>query len=176
MTSLLPDETLLGLLADRPRHGYQLLEIFEDTAQLGAIWKASTSQLYAVLKRLERDGWIAGIQVESDHAPTRTEYRLTSTGQTRLNDWLHEPNPSASIRRVRVEFLSRLFIAHRLGIPTKSLIQRQKSTCQAALDLMRKQAEGIEPGVAQLSHAFVMAQLESVLGWIDTCESIPVRS
>jgi len=176
MASLLPDETLLGLLADPPRHGYQLLEIFEDPVQLGAIWKASTSQLYAVLKRLEREGWITGVQIESESAPTRTEYRLTSTGQARLNDWLHEPNPSASIRRVRVEFLSRLFIAHQLGIPTESLIQRQKAACQAALDQMRAQDAVMEPGVARLSQAFAMAQLESVLGWIDTCESIPVRS
>ena len=42
-----------GIVAARARHGYQLIDCFRDTAQLGRVWDLSTSQLYAVLKRLE---------------------------------------------------------------------------------------------------------------------------
>jgi len=53
MATITPDETILGLLAVRERHGYDLLDCFRDPSQLGEVWNLSTSQLYAVLKRLE---------------------------------------------------------------------------------------------------------------------------
>src|SRR5215510_9595309 len=113
METITPDETLLGLLAARARqglatHGYQLIECFRDPAQLGRVWDLSTSQLYAVLKRLQGQGLIAGKMVASPDAPPRTEYTVTLRGQELLADWLQTDCPSASVRRVRVEFLSRL--------------------------------------------------------------------
>ena len=113
-----PDETLLGLLAATPQHGYQLLECFRDARQLGSVWNLSTSQVYAVLKRLERTGLITGLAAQSEDAPVRFIYRLTQAGQARLDSWLHESSPSASVRAVRVEFLSRLYIARLLDVPT----------------------------------------------------------
>ena len=60
MSSITPDETILGLLAVRARHGYELLDCFRDPSQLGEVWKLSTSQIYAVLKRLESQGLTEG--------------------------------------------------------------------------------------------------------------------
>src|ERR1044071_933268 len=114
MGSITPDETILGLLAVRARHGYELLDCFRDSSQLGEVWRLSTSQLYAVLKRLEAQGLTEGHEVTVPDAPTRTEYRLTDAGQDRLHAWLNDLAPSASINRVRVEFLSRLYIARLL--------------------------------------------------------------
>src|SRR5512133_2098040 len=99
MGSLTPDETLLGLLASRARHGYELLECFSDSGQLGEVWRLSTSQLYAVLKRLEAQGLTEGYDVPVPDAPMRKEYRLTEKGTIRLLAWLDEPEPSASIHR-----------------------------------------------------------------------------
>jgi DNA-binding PadR family transcriptional regulator len=64
--------------------------------------------MYAVLKCLERQVWIVGHEVVSENAPPRTEYMLTETSEKRLHAWLNEPQPSASIRHIRVKFLSRL--------------------------------------------------------------------
>src|SRR5689334_11085276 len=105
MSQLTPDDVLLGLLAVSPQHGYQLLETFRDPNQLGEVWHLSTSQLYAVLKRLETQGLIVGREVASTDAPTRTEYSLTEAGQRRVREWL-DTEPYASVRRVRVDFLS----------------------------------------------------------------------
>ena len=65
MTSLTPDDTLLGLLAAQAAHGYQLIHCFRDPAHLGEVWNLSVSQLYAVLKRLEQQRLIKGQQVEN---------------------------------------------------------------------------------------------------------------
>src|SRR5262245_47714913 len=94
MSQITPDETLLGLLAAQARHGYQLLECFRDPAQLGEVWNLSTSQLYAVLKRLCQQGAISGQTADSPDGPTRTEYTLTPIGQAQLQAWLEDECPS----------------------------------------------------------------------------------
>jgi len=173
MSSLTPDETILGLLAAEARHGYQLLECFRDPAQLGEVWNLSTSQLYAVLKRLERQGDVIGCQIESDNAPPRTEYTLTPQGRIRLERWLNEVNPSSSIRRVRVEFLSRLFIARLLNIPTIPIVVRQKRVCLQQAAALREQRERAQPGIHFLAVDLVVTQLDAVLLWIERCELVP---
>jgi DNA-binding PadR family transcriptional regulator len=173
MNPLTPDETILGLLAAEARHGYELLDCFHDPAQLGDVWRLSTSQVYAVLKRLEREGWITGCQLDSANAPPRVEYNLTPKGMERLQTWLDEPQPSASIRRVRVEFLSRLYIARLLNIPTVPIVRQQKVACQRYLAEVTAARDLSKPGVGYLALELVIAQLGAVLQWIDRCELVP---
>ena len=47
---------ILGLLKERPMHGYQLNR--ELSEQLGGLWRVSYGSLYPSLRRLERDGAI----------------------------------------------------------------------------------------------------------------------
>jgi DNA-binding PadR family transcriptional regulator len=173
MQALTPDETVLGLLAARARHGYQLLECFHDPAQLGSVWDLSTSQLYNVLKRLEQQGYVMGQHIESPDAPTRTEYCLTATGRARLEAWLHNEQPTASIRRIRVEFLSRLFVARLLNIPTIPIVKYQKLACRKRLAQLMSQREQAAAGIGFLTLELVIAQLSAVLQWIDRCELVP---
>jgi DNA-binding PadR family transcriptional regulator len=168
-----PDHVILGLLAVQPCHGYQLLELFADPNELGRVWRMSTSQLYVVLKRLEQQGLIAGREVESADAPTRTEYHLTEAGRDSLNLWLNDKQPSASIRRVRVEFLSRLYIARLLNIPTAPIVRYQKAACQLQQKILLAQQEEAQPGIGLMALEFMVAQLKAVLAWIDRCEMVP---
>lgn len=173
MAQLTPDNVLLGLLAAQARHGYQLIDSFRDPAQLGEVWNLSTSQLYAVLKRLAAQGFIVGQEIESTDAPKRTEYTLTEAGMARLRLWLHEAQPASSIRHVRVEFLSRLYIARLLNMPTIPLVRRQKETCRQKRAELLEQRGLMSPGVGFLALELVIAQLDAVLGWIDRCELVP---
>ncbi len=84
MAQIPPDETILGLLAVRARHGYELIDCFRDPTQLGEVWQLSTSQLYAVLKRLAAQGLTVGQEVSVPDAPPRIEYTLTESGLARL--------------------------------------------------------------------------------------------
>jgi DNA-binding PadR family transcriptional regulator len=170
MSQITPDETLLGLLAKRPRHGYELLDCFHDPAQLGEVWRLSTSQLYAVLKRLEADGSTVGCAVAGSDAPTRVEYQITERGAARLQAWLDEPNPSPSVHRVRVEFLSRLYIARLLNIPTIPIVARQKQACLLKRAELQTQLAQIAPGVGRLTLELVIGQLDVITNWLDRCE------
>ncbi len=173
MATLTPDETILGLLAAQARHGYQLLDFFQDTHQLGRVWKLSTSQVYNVLKRLEREALVIGCEVATESGPPRVEYTLSKTGQLRLKNWLYEPEPSPSIRRVRVEFLSRLFIARELNLSIIEIVRNQREAClreRERLEIERNQAQ---PGMDVLAIEFVIEQLDAVLRWIARCEMTP---
>jgi len=163
-----PDETLLGLLATRISHGYDLLEAFRLPTELGRVWTMGSSQIYAVLKRLERDGLILGQPTPGEVYAPRIEYTLTEAGHHRLAVWLDEPYPSPSVRRVRVEFLSRLYIAKRLGRPTVAIIHHQRAAC--ARDLERLQQEGTTSEIESLALALQIRQLEAVIGWLDLCQ------
>jgi DNA-binding PadR family transcriptional regulator len=173
MATLTPDETLLGLLAYHPQHGYQLLDVFRDPAQLGCVWNLSVSQLYAVLKRLDTQEYIRGAEMSAPDAPPRTEYTLTESGYVRLKAWLEERQPSPSIRSVRVEFLSRLFVARLLNLPTIDLIRWQKATCTQKQTELIAQRETALAGVGYLALDLQIAQLDAILNWIDRCELTP---
>ncbi|HST04676.1 MAG TPA: PadR family transcriptional regulator [Chloroflexia bacterium] len=168
-----PDETILGLLAVRARHGYELLECFHSDSQLGRVWNMSTSQLYAVLKRLERQEWIVGREVIVENAPHRTEYSLTGQGRVQLMAWLRDPNPSPTVRRVRVGFLSRLYIMRMLNLPTQDAVRAQREACVRERSRLEAERRSAVPGIELLAVEFVLAQLDAVLDWLDRCELAP---
>ncbi len=173
MSQPTPDETILGLLMQKAQHGYQLLEAFADEQALGRVWKLSTSQLYAVLKRLQTQGFITGEEAYSLDAPPRTVYHITRSGEAYVQAWLGELNPSPSIRRVRVEFLSRLYIARLLHQPTEVLIRSQKITCLEKRDALAAQRSNADNSFGALALELEIAQFETILAWITQLESIP---
>src|SRR5689334_6306855 len=106
MTAVSLRHGLLGLLADGPASGYDLLKIFDRS--LAFIWPATQSQLYGELNRLAEDGLI----IVSDEGPRRRkEYTITPAGRTELEHWLTDSEPDR-IRRndamLRVFFLGTL--------------------------------------------------------------------
>jgi len=92
---------LLGLLADRPYSGWQLLKHFEGS--LAYAWPARHSQIYPELARLRE----AGLIEQTGEGPRGAkEYTLTSTGREEVERWLRETTPS---RNTRDEALLRVF-------------------------------------------------------------------
>ncbi len=173
MSQPTPDETILGLLLQEAQHGYQLLEAFADEQALGRVWKLSTSQLYAVLKRLQTQGFITGEEAYSADAPPRTVYHITRSGEAYVQAWLDEPHPSPSIRRVRVEFLSRLYIARLLHLPTEALICNQKMTCLEKRNALAAQHNNADNSLGSLALELEIAQFEAILAWITQLERLP---
>jgi DNA-binding PadR family transcriptional regulator len=82
---------ILGLLKDRPMHGYQLSR--ELSEQLGGLWKVSYGSLYPSLRRLERDGAIASVSGSPAGGGGRrkTVYRITPEGEALFLRLLEEP-------------------------------------------------------------------------------------
>jgi DNA-binding PadR family transcriptional regulator len=171
-----PDHLLLGLLAMGDQHGYQLLEQLQTTPALARAWHISPSQIYAVLKRLERDALIAGRMLASESGPPRVQYTLTDVGRARMLAWLHEAHPSASIRRVRVDFISRVYIARALALPVGGIIARQRDSCLGERERLLRDLALAPTDMERMTLSFVVEQLDAALRWLDRCEAILIPS
>jgi DNA-binding PadR family transcriptional regulator len=103
------DLAILGLLKDRPMHGYQLSREVAD--QLGGLWKVSYGSLYPTLRRLERDGFVeatAGTTTAGGGGRRKTVYRITEAGEAEFLRLLEEAPGDGQAEdarfRVRVAF------------------------------------------------------------------------
>src|ERR1043165_7153724 len=96
----------LGLLAQQPGSGYDLLKTFEKS--MANVWPATQSQLYGELNRLSD----AGLIEVSDIGPRgRKEYRATADGRSELLRWMVPPGaapPFRSASLLRVFLLDQL--------------------------------------------------------------------
>jgi PadR family transcriptional regulator PadR len=80
---------VLGLLAEEPMYGYDLLERFHERG-MGFWTELSRASVYQVLKRLEREGSVAGKAQEGRAGPDRRVFRITRAGRERLAAGLEE--------------------------------------------------------------------------------------
>jgi len=71
---------ILGLVAEKPRHGYEIEQVIEqrDMRQWTEI---GFSSIYYLLKKLEKSGWVRSrFDPENQHGPARKIYELTAIG------------------------------------------------------------------------------------------------
>jgi DNA-binding PadR family transcriptional regulator len=90
---------ILLSLADRPRHGYAILQ---DTGKMSdGRARLSTGTLYGALRRLLEDGWIERFQSE-DNSRGKQAYRLTRLGQRNLQREVHRLKYLTRVAGLRV--------------------------------------------------------------------------
>lgn len=80
---------VLGLLAEDPLYGYDLLERFR-ARSMGFWVEIGKASVYQALRRLEREGSISGRSQEGLEGPDRRVYRITKAGRDRLKSGLLE--------------------------------------------------------------------------------------
>ena len=78
-------KVILGMLAARPRSGYEIKTLVDSSARF--FWAASYGQIYPELKRLEDAGLITGADA-SQGARQRTVYKLTAKGKRAAREWI----------------------------------------------------------------------------------------
>jgi DNA-binding PadR family transcriptional regulator len=83
----------LGLLAQRPASGYDLLKQFEQS--MANVWPATQSQLYGELNKLADTGLI---EVADIGPRGRKEYRITAEGRAELRRWVTSPQDDPPYR------------------------------------------------------------------------------
>jgi PadR family transcriptional regulator, regulatory protein PadR len=75
---------VLTVLAQTPRHGYEIGRLIEQRSDGHLQFRIST--LYPVLYRMEHRGWIKGRWVERPGERRRCYYQLTPNGRAQLNE------------------------------------------------------------------------------------------
>lgn len=99
---------ILGLLANKPRSGYDIKAVVDRSTRF--FWAASYGQIYPELRRLEEGGLIEGEDAPSG-GRSRRVYTLTDAGRQALVDWLLGSTVTIELRD---ESLLRLFFADAL--------------------------------------------------------------
>jgi DNA-binding PadR family transcriptional regulator len=162
---------LLGLLYGAPSHGYDLHR--KVVSNLGQVWHLSQSQAYAILKRLEAQGEISAEEIPQEKLPPRQLLRLTDQGRQRFLTWL-ESSSGGSTRAIRMEFITRLYFL-RTYMPEKltEAFDRQRAEAKSHIERLEK-ARAELPGEQvynRMSLDLRLKQLNSVLEWLDECQS-----
>jgi DNA-binding PadR family transcriptional regulator len=163
---------LLGLLANSPRHGYELRAAFEALAGGEDTWEVKPAQIYTTLARLEEGGLVRQEAIEQNGGPEKRIYALTDTGRAELATWLREGVTAAYQRD---EFYVKLMLS--LGasaVDPYQVIQAQRSRLfQELHDLtLRRNESDPETELGQiLLFDKAMMHLEADLRWIDMIEA-----
>jgi len=80
---------ILGLLNQRPMHGYEIKKEFEKS--VSHIWSINVGQLYTLLKKMEENTEIMKKEVSQENMRDRTIYKITDKGKSELQEWLSSP-------------------------------------------------------------------------------------
>lgn len=145
MTEPLSNTTaaVLGMVVLGARSGYEVRRGVERSVRF--FWALGPPQIYAELKRLERDGLVEGRDDTRGARPRRT-YEATAAGRAALRAWVGEGGPAAPLE-LRDPELLRLFFAEADAAVALAAAMRRRS--EQAVE--RFVAE-IEPAAARAGH------------------------
>lgn len=90
------EHALLVALREQPASGLELARRFERS--IGLFWSATHQQIYRVLGRMDRDGWVEVTEVPQDARPTKKQHAVTPLGEQALADWLAQPTETSALR------------------------------------------------------------------------------
>ena len=165
-SGLSPEFPLLGLLEIAPAHGYELHQKLNE--QLGEIWRASRSQTYNILARLEEHGYIRGTTEEQASRPSRRRFDLTTSGRERLEAWLVTPT-APSTHAIRLDFMSRLYFLYQRNPQTaQAAASEQAKVIEAHLKELTQRQTALDPQMQfnRLGAEMRIRQLTSLLDWL----------
>lgn len=164
---------ILGLLAEKPRHGYELRQEVERRLYATYI-NLSGGSLYYNLRQLERAGYVEKAWAEQKgRYPTRQVYQITPTGRDYLQDELRRLLFDTEAREKRFDPLNTaLAFGHSIDTDelrdalTTQLKWAQKRAAWVAeqqahwrtQDISLTQAKIIEHG---------LAYLQAEIGWLE---------
>lgn len=132
---MIPDTryAILGLLARKPSHGYELANRFGDL--FGPGWEISTGQISEILRTLRKAGW-AECRPAHQGARKLKVHQITDAGDQALAEWQARP---CATQLLRETLYLKLALARPQDTPhLLRAIGLQEQTC---VDLLRRYTE-----------------------------------
>lgn len=157
---------LLGLLLQRPGHGYDLANRLD--RRLGPAWQIEAKSIYPMLQQLERAGLVTSKRVAHD-GPTgqRVVYHPTEGAQDALTAWMRTGAPKEPLR---AELQAKLAVARGEDVPR--LLQSLDCYERDCTALLAASSEEFSPvgsfaGLAMtLTRVGALTRLRAELEWI----------
>ncbi len=166
---------VLGLLAEEPLYGYDLLERFRDRS-MGFWTEVGKASVYQTLHRLEGRSLISGKAQGGDDGPDRRVFRISKGGRDRLGQGLAERfgalEPYETSAGTALGFIHQLPAAQaRAAVDARE--QAVRDLLAAAADERRRTASG--KGAAHTVSSTLLARQEALaeaeLAWIKNVRS-----
>ncbi len=168
---------ILGLLAQRARHGYELRAAFEALVGGEEFWDVKPAQIYTTLARLAEGGLIRQEQVEKDGGPEKRIYALTEAGKAELAAWFASGVES---EHQRDEFFVKLMLSLAAdvtgdpGADPYRVIHAQRSKLYQELHDLTTRRSHADPK-SELAQIFLLDKtvmhVEADLRWLDMIEA-----
>lgn len=163
---------LLGLLAQQPRHGYELHAAFEAVVGGEQNWDVKPAQIYTTLARLEESGLVTEESIEQAGGPEKRIYALTQQGRAALAEWFAS---GVSLEHQRDEVYIKLMLSIATGaFNPRKVIQTQRSKLYQdlhALTAQRNQTNSKKALAQVLLMDKAIMHIEADLRWLDMVEA-----
>jgi DNA-binding PadR family transcriptional regulator len=171
---------LLGILAKKSQHGYELKRTFEQLT--GGFWELNYGQIYQSLDRLSDEGYVSFTVEQEDNVPDKKVYAITEQGRRALKEWLatpEEPRP----RPLRDELFIRLAVmsTRDVGAMLELISQHQQVYLEKMQELTQTKRElakanrGRTPAsddlVEELLVDVALFHAEADVKWLELCEN-----
>lgn len=163
---------ILGLLAQKPRHGYELRAAFEAVVGGDANWEVKPAQIYTTLERLEEAGLVERTSdLGEGNEPSRRIYAVTQAGHQSLQEWFAS---GVTPEHQRDEFFVKLMVGLVCGEADPArLIQTQRAHLYQELHAATTQRDGYNPKTEMAQILLLdksIMHLEADLRWLDITE------
>jgi DNA-binding PadR family transcriptional regulator len=163
---------ILGLISQKPRHGYETRVAFESLVGGDENWEVKPAQIYTTLDRLEEAGLVErSSDLGEGEEPSRRVYRITPQGEAALQEWF-----ASGVVPVhqRDEFFIKLIIGLASGrADPERLIQTQRALLFQEMHAATNQRDEYDSR-AEMAQILlidkVIMHLEADLRWLDMIE------
>lgn len=168
--------SLLALLTQGPRYGYQLRAEFEE--RTGSTWPLNIGQVYTTLDRLERDGLV---EDTGDDGEGHRVYAITAAGQEEVAGWFAQPATTTTPPRNELAIKLALAVTTE-GVNVEQVIQAQRASTLRQLQEHTRAKRAVSPDATgdDLAGLLVLESLiftaEAEVRWLDHCEAAVMRA
>jgi len=166
--------TILGLLVDKPRHGYDVKHALSPALPRNRLMNDGI--LYPLLARMEKEGLVRSRVEPGDGRPDRHVFEPTASGRRVFFDWLR--GPAFEEDEVSYDFFlghpfltKCMFFKHLTAEEIRAKLTAQAETAAAKLEAFHRIREGmVERGVDPLRIAILdlgVAQQREKIRWLE---------
>ncbi len=162
----LGDYAIIGVLRERPMHGYEIARRFVADLDLGLVLPMDMSTVYALLKDLHEEGLLEGQREVVGLRPPRTVYQLTAEAEAQFLRWLEEP--VSRLREVRTDLLVKLYFCRAISKQaTLHLLDAQLLESQTYLARVQQLADEAADSFERLVRASKVSAASATLAWLE---------
>ncbi len=162
---LLGEWACLGLLYQKPSHGFAIAARLKPGSDIGRIWSLTRPLTYRALEQLQIHGYVEEAGEEAGLAGgNRTLLTITKPGRAMFRTWIN--TPVVHLRDMRSELLLKLVLADECGIDISAMLKTQRKNIKMLLRNIENSLDGNDTN--DTVHKWRREIAEATLRFIDS--------